>query len=286
MKNMTSNESVPTVYCTNEYDRLKQVITVSPQYMKIEEVINNTQQHYLTNNIDTEIAVLQHVNFINTLKANGTEVIQLDATEKLNEQVFTRDIGFTIGSIFFVSSMKEAMRKPEKAVLKEWLKTENIPFQSVNNSSIEGGDVIVDNRNILVGISDRTSRTAITVLQSMLPDYNITPIPLRKDILHLDCVFNIISSDTALIYRPSIDSDMYAQLKQSYRLIEVTEEEQFKMGPNVLSIGDKKIISLPENKRLNQVLMQAGYQIIEIEFSEIIKSGGSFRCCTLPLNRG
>ncbi|RDW15059.1 dimethylarginine dimethylaminohydrolase family protein [Oceanobacillus chungangensis] len=286
MKNMTSNENVPTVSCTSEYDRLKQVITVSPQHMKIEEAINNTQQHYLTNNIDTEIAVKQHEKFINTLKTNGAAVIQLDAKEELNEQVFSRDIGFTIGGTFFVSSMKEGMRKAEIAVLKNWLESMEIPYQTIDNGNIEGGDVVVDNKNIWVGISGRTSPSAVTALQQLLPDYNITPIQLREDILHLDCVFNIISKDTALIYRPAIDSDVYEYLNKTYQLIEVTEEEQFKMGPNVLSIGDKKIVSLPENKRLNQVLAQSGYQMIEIDFSEIIKSGGSFRCCTLPLVRG
>jgi N-dimethylarginine dimethylaminohydrolase len=285
MENMTSNESVPTVNCTNEYDRLKLVITVSPQYMKIEEVINNTQQHYLTNNIDTNIALQQHETLTNTLKEHGAQVIQLEAKENLNEQVFTRDIGFTIGDTFFVSSMKVDMRKPEIAELINWLESMRIPFQIIDCGSIEGGDVIVDNKNIWIGISNRTSHAAVTALQQMLPAYNIKPIQLREDILHLDCVFNIISEDTALIYEAAIESDGYKHLKQSYQLIEVTEEEQFKMGPNVLSIGGKKIISMPENKRLNRVLTQAGYHVVEIEFSEIIKSGGSFRCCSLPLIR-
>ncbi|WP_368896749.1 arginine deiminase-related protein, partial [Priestia megaterium] len=27
------------------------------------------------------------------------------------------------------------------------------------------------------------------------------------------------------------------------------------------------------------------YKVIEVDISEIIKSGGSFRCCTMPLER-
>ena len=74
-------------------------------------------------------------------------------------------------------------------------------------------------------------------------------------------------------------------LKKHYDLIEISEQEQFTLGPNVLSIGQKKVISLPINQETNAALTARGYTIIEVDFSEIIKSGGSFRCCTLPIRR-
>jgi N-dimethylarginine dimethylaminohydrolase len=54
----------------------------------------------------------------------------------------------------------------------------------------------------------------------------------------------------------------------------------------VLCIGNKKILSLPINKQVNQNLRNRGFEVIEVDISEIIKSGGSFRCCTLPILRG
>jgi N-dimethylarginine dimethylaminohydrolase len=45
------------------------------------------------------------------------------------------------------------------------------------------------------------------------------------------------------------------------------------------------VFSLPCNKQVNQELRNRGYDIIEVDMTEIIKSGGSFRCCTLPLKR-
>ena len=68
-------------------------------------------------------------------------------------------------------------------------------------------------------------------------------------------------------------------------MIEVTDEEAFTLGTNVLSIGDKKIISLPVNKKVNEELEKRGFEVIEVDLTEIIKSGGSFRCCTLPIER-
>ncbi|RKQ30901.1 dimethylarginine dimethylaminohydrolase family protein [Oceanobacillus halophilus] len=282
-RNTTQNTKI---ICHNEYNPLKQVIVAPPKYMEIKDVINTTQRHYLEENIDTDIALEQHQQFVHTLETEGVEVIQFEARKALNEQVFTRDIGFTIGEELFIASLKKDLRKPEELVLKEWLNEQRIPYQDIKVAPIEGGDVIIDNNKIWVGVSDRTSLRAIHFLKETLPAYEIIPVRLRQDILHLDCTFNIISEDTAIIFRQGIDKEVYKKIKKTYQnLIEVTVEEQFTMGPNVLSIGNKKLISLPENKRLNDVLRQHGFQVLEVEFSEIIKSGGSFRCCSLPLVR-
>ncbi|MFD1851782.1 dimethylarginine dimethylaminohydrolase family protein [Oceanobacillus bengalensis] len=285
MINSTSTEINPNVRCFNEYDLLKQVIVVAPDFMSIKEVINTTQRHYLKENINIDTALEQHNQFVQTLESEGAKVIKLKAKENLNEQVFTRDIGFTIGNQLFLASMKKDIRKPETDVLVDWLDKQQIAYNKIETFPIEGGDVIIDHDKVWVGVSSRTSLDAIRILQDNLPDFTVHAIPFREDILHLDCVFNIISNDTAIIYSPGVDQDALKVLKEHYHLIEVTEEEQFNLGTNVLSIGNKRMIALPENKRLNEEIRKQGFHVIEVAFSEIIKSGGSFRCCSLPLVR-
>jgi N-dimethylarginine dimethylaminohydrolase len=89
----------------------------------------------------------------------------------------------------------------------------------------------------------------------------------------------------ALIYPNALtkkDIDLFAS---RYDLIEVSEKEQFQLGTNVLSIGNKRVLSLPVNENVNKQLRTRGFQVIEVDITEIIKSGGSFRCCTLPILR-
>ncbi|AIF42361.1 dimethylarginine dimethylaminohydrolase family protein [Virgibacillus sp. SK37] len=287
MKNLIDKKITPQkLNCNTEYDQLNSVIVAPPAYMEIKHAINKTQEHYLQNNIDKTKAMEQHASFVESLKENNCEVITLEPKENLNEQVFTRDIGFVIGDTFFVSNMKEEMRKPETSVLTDSLEQKNISYTKMRDTSIEGGDVLVDGNTIWVGKSGRTAEKAINQLKNLLPDYTIHMINVREDILHLDCVFTILDEDYAIVYSPAIDEESYNLIKNKYTIIEATTKEQFNMGPNVLSIGQNKIISLPENKRLNRKMKQAGFHVIEVEFSEIIKSGGSFRCCTLPLKRG
>ncbi|MEI2664460.1 dimethylarginine dimethylaminohydrolase family protein [Rossellomorea sp. LJF3] len=271
-------------HCTNEYGKLKKVVVVSPENMRINEIINETQKHFLKENIDIDKAVSQHKAFVEELEENGSEVIHLQPSPEFNEQVFTRDIGFTIHDQFFVASMNTDVRRGEVKTLKHWLDENEVPHNELLHS-IEGGDVLVDEDNIWIGVSGRTNQLAIQSLRNQLTPYTVHELPLREDILHLDCVFTIISSEWALVYPPAFSKEDLETIKKHYNIITVTDEEQFQMGPNVLAIGDKKIISLTQNQALNERIRAEGFDVIELDLSEIIKSGGSFRCCTLPLIR-
>lgn len=271
--------------CQNEYDRLKQVVVTKPKYMQINEVINETQKHYLELNIDIDKAVTQHQNFTEVMQDHGVEVFEIEAKPDLNEQVFTRDIGFTIGDRVFVAQMATDLRKGETIHLREFLTDKNASHSEINVDSIEGGDVIIDGKTIWVGISDRTTNEAAQILREQLPDYEIETIHLAADILHLDCAFNLVGAKLGLVYPEGMDKADYQKLASRYELIEVDDEEQFTLGTNVLSIAKGKVISLPENKRTNEKLREAGLEVIEVPFNEIIKSGGSFRCCTMPILR-
>lgn len=273
------------IACHTEYDVLKKVIVSPPTYMEISEVINETQKVYQSENINTKIAEEQHANFVKTMQDHGVEVIEIEPKPKLNEQVFTRDIGFTIGDKVRIGKMASKIRLEEIKYFKNLLEEHNIPYQDELIDSIEGGDVIIDQNIIWVGISLRTTKHAVAKLQEILPDYQVIDLPLAEGILHLDCTFNVVSPDLALAYRGGLSETDMDKIQSHYEVIEVGDEEQFTLGTNVLSIGNKKLISLPENKHVNQTLREKGFEVIEVPFNEIIKSGGSFRCCSMPVER-
>lgn len=279
------NKQTSKASCLSEYDRLRQVVLCQPTYMKISEVINETQKHFINENIDIKLAMKQHDTLILTLEEHSIEVILLPPDESFPEQVFTRDIGFTLGRTVFVAKMGRKIRQGEETVLKTWLEQQHIAFYDLTKENIEGGDVLIDQHTIWVGISDRTTEKASAKLQSLIPDYNVMSVPFKKKYLHLDCVFNVLSPDVALIFPPAFRKQELDLLAARYTLIEVTESEQFTLGTNILSIGNKRVISLPVNKKVNEQLQKQGYHVIEVDISEIIKSGGSFRCITLPIVR-
>ncbi|MEH2998871.1 dimethylarginine dimethylaminohydrolase family protein [Bacillus pumilus] len=285
MDSMRAEQIHKMPQCMSEYDDLQEVLLCSPIYMEIKQIINETQKHFARENISQMKAVAQHKQLIQTLKNHQVRPIMLPANDRFPEQVFTRDIRFTIGHTLFVSSMAAPVRQGEEQLLKEWAQGKGWKTVTLTNGTIEGGDVLVDQTRVFVGTSKRTNPAAIHELKKELTDHDIIPIHLPPHILHLDCVMNILSHDEILIYPEAFKKEDLHLLKMHYDLIEISEQEQFTLGPNVLSIGQKKVISLPINQQTNAALTAHGYTVIEVDFSEIIKSGGSFRCCTLPIRR-
>ncbi|WKA55053.1 dimethylarginine dimethylaminohydrolase family protein [Planococcus shixiaomingii] len=282
---LTNTKESSAVGCENEYAPLRRVILCPPRFMEIKEVINEVQENYKDENIDIKKALEQHSAFVKALEQNGIETVLLKPATQFPEQVFTRDIAFTIGEKVFLGSMASEIRKGEEKNLKQWLENQRIAFEQLSGTPVEGGDVLLDRAKVFVGISSRTSEQAIQELEQNLPNHRVLPIPFDDKYLHLDCVFNILSPTEALVFPEAFSCQTINLLAEHYDLIRVSREEQFSLGVNVLSIGNKHVFSQPQNVKVNQQLISRGYRVIEIDFSEIIKSGGAFRCCTMPLVR-
>ncbi|ERH59084.1 MULTISPECIES: dimethylarginine dimethylaminohydrolase family protein [Bacillus amyloliquefaciens group] len=271
--------------CRSEFDALQTVILCRPEHMAIKDIINGTQKHFKQENINIPVALKQHSEFIDILRSHQIEVVLLPADSALPEQVFTRDIGFVLGETAFISNMAASVRQGEETVFQGLLDNKKIPYTRLKKANIEGGDILIADGTVYAGLSKRTDKAAVRELQEALPEMTVVPIPLKEDFLHLDCVFNMISETEALYCKNGLRQKEIDLLTERFEMIEVPEEEQFTLGPNILSIGNQTIISLPQHRHTNRELRKRGYTVIETEFSEIIKSGGSFRCCTLPLVR-
>ncbi|WP_100399706.1 dimethylarginine dimethylaminohydrolase family protein [Bacillus sp. FJAT-44742] len=275
--------SMPQV--KTDFDTLKEVIVCSPRAMEIQEVINDTQEEYAGSNIDKKEAVKQHNNMIEVFEREQVKVHTLAVDEALPEQVYTRDLGVVIDNTLVVGKMKQNIRKKETEVFKGWLKEHGITYYEITKGALEGGDVVISKNNIYVGQSGRTEASAIEELAALFPGRRVEKVPIEDKYLHLDCVFNPFSEEYALLYPNAMSEEWADTLRSRYKCIEVTEDEQFNLGVNIFSIGHNTVISQDKCKRINKELRNAGFTVYEVSFSEIIKSGGCFRCVTFPISR-
>ncbi|MFZ3590667.1 dimethylarginine dimethylaminohydrolase family protein [Bacillus sp. DJP31] len=274
------------VHCFNEYDRLQKVIVCKPKFMSYGNSLYVKNGESVKSTIEIDKAMSQHGEFVKKLREHHVDVMYLPPMEQYSEGVFTRDIGFALGSEMYIAKMAHPPRIGEEEGLIHALNEAAITHHDLMKDHIEGGDVMVDGKTLYVGVSNRTHDGAILHLKSLLPEYEVIPLPFSDQFLHLDVIFNILSPTEALIYPGELSEEKEALLSKRYELIEVSETEQATLGTNILSIGDKKVFSLPMNEGVNKQLQNRGYEVIEVDFSEIIKSGGAFRCCSLPLYRG
>ena len=154
-----------------------------------------------------------------------------------------------------------------------------------SNLFLEGGDVLVDGNTIFVGISERTTIESVKYLKESLGnEYEVIPLYLKPKFLHLDVVFTIINPNLALIYKDGFEKSSLELLKK-YKMIELTEKEQFQLGTNVFVLDRKTIIVNSKHERIISEIKKHDLDVIEIDFSETAKDGGAFRCTTCPLER-
>lgn len=287
------------LFITNETSELESVILGISKDMgkaKAKEINPTMKKHIQENTYPTANSVHEEIRtFESVLIENGVKVFRPSNVQNKG-QIFTRDIGFVIDDYFFIANMKHQSRRVEinglTNILNEIDKSKIISIPE--NITIEGGNVVLFNDFIFLGIGDRTSKNAIKFFQNFFPKKNVIgfsleadPNSIDKDILHLDCTFQPIGKDEALIYLngfqqyPNLIMDIFSKDK----LFEVTMEEKNLMFPNIFSISPSKIIIEKGFERLKVGLTKRGYEVLEVDYHEISKLGGLLRCSTLPLKR-
>jgi N-dimethylarginine dimethylaminohydrolase len=284
-----------TLCVTSETGRLRSVIIGYPDNFHLVEpaIINETQkQYYFGPNRPTREQVMAELNgYCATLAEHGIEVLQPAPLDGVPDQLMTRDIGVVIGDTFVITQMAQESRRDEWLGLQAIL--DQIDPQKIvrvpDGVVLEGGDVIVDNGRIFIGLSQRTEPAGVQFIASHFPDFEVIPVPLKQlsdgeDVLHLDCSFLPVGSHHALIYRGGL-ATIPAAITEQYDLIEVTKAEQQILATNVLSISPTQVISRTKSSRVNAELRRRGLEVIELPFDDPPKTGGSFRCCSLPLWR-
>mmetsp|Transcript_60335 Transcript_60335/g.73924 ORF Transcript_60335/g.73924 Transcript_60335/m.73924 type:complete len:479 (+) Transcript_60335:637-2073(+) len=214
--------------------------------------------------------------------------------------IFCRDQQFTTNNGIVMGSMNSYQRKNETVLMKYVWNTLNAPIiYEINNSNndkfIEGGDFIpINNDYCLIGCGLRTNLNAIKdclandVFGTKYVCIVLDKYDQNQDRMHLDCVFNVVSSkycvllDTIINHktnpnkirhiikyeRTKVDNKHYyvkcnddddliefthfikSELKMN--IIPVTNEQQLKYMINFINLGNGRIFCV--NKHLNNVL--------------------------------
>ena len=256
------------------------MILCSVDNFKQIEPINKAEEKYFKQGIDLCKLKKQHETFKKALGKHCYQRIDIIRDdENCPEQVFVRDVAFKVDNTWCICNMSTHIREKETSFFIEYLQNHGKSFYQFN-SKIEGGDIIVWKQTIFIGISERTSEEAVTELSNLFKDYHIIPIRLNKNILHLDCALGIINNSWAVACPSAINAESYSILSKIFNIIEITEEEQENMATNFLKVEDI-VFCEKSNKRVNNLIKKQGFKIVEIEFNEFHKLGGSIRCCSL-----
>ncbi|MDX1629956.1 MAG: arginine deiminase family protein, partial [Fulvivirga sp.] len=197
----------------NETGKLRKVVigrcagyAEDPAYI---ELVNEDQKKGLPDKIllNREFNLL-----VKTLMDKGVEVkIPEYVGPFVYDQLTPRDIGVTIKDRFVLCNMVKKSRRYEAAGIFTYLnemkgKSPAILIPPDNDMLLEGGDIILDENKIFVGISQRTNDRGLKFMEKHFGEFfEFIPVYCKsieegENVLHLDCTFNRIGKDIALIF--------------------------------------------------------------------------------------
>lgn len=224
------------------------------------------------------------------LRGRGVDVVQTPAIDGCIGQLFTRDVGFVVGTTLFLANPERSDRRREVASLAP-VAARCDDVVRLREGVIEGGDVAVVPGAVLVGLGEKTEPAALRELAAALAERDVrkevVPVELAMEgVIHLDCVFNALAPDLALVFPPAIATASLAALHQRFDLIEMSLAETCDVRVNALSLGPRSVVLHTGSGRLAAILGRRGFETIALDFDEVGKAFGAFRCTTLPLRRG
>jgi len=296
--NQTDN-SIINIHIPSETAMLKTVVTCLANPIVLRSILQNGgfdipllyQLWYNKFNFfyDYKKVIAQQLAFIELMQSNGIEVLYAQPQPGCATQHYTRDIGFAIDHIFFCANPRRPYRQRELAGIKNILS--RVSNQAtLDSGSIEGGDVIVDEKNIIIGLSEETNLAGVNCLREKLAELSIAREVVtiefsHRGIIHLDTKFNIPAQGLGFIHPKSFKPASLKWLENNFDLIEATDQETRNIEINTFALSPKKVVMLESSERLASILAGKGVEPVLIDYSEVTKLPGSFRCTTLPLAR-
>ena len=297
---------------TNETDRLKAVIlgtaVSNGATPTLEEAYDpKSAEHIKAGTYPIEKDMVAEMDaFAAVLQKYGVQVYRPEIIRDCN-QIFTRDIGFVIDDVFIKANILPDRQAEFQAI--EYIVKQMNPDKVVTPPEevhIEGGDVMPWNEHIFIGtykgddykeqVTARTNMAGVAFIQKLFPHKKVKEFDLvkskteaRDNALHLDCCFQPVGKNKAIIYkggfRSEADYQYLVDIFGTENLFHIEREEMYEMNSNIFSISPDVVVSEKHFTRLNAWLRAQGFTVEEIPYSEISKQEGLLRCSTLPLLR-
>jgi len=244
-------------------------------------------------------AQAQHANLCHELENAGAELITLPPGADLSlDAVYTHDASLATDFGLIVMRLGKGTRVPEGRRHSAFAAQLEVPTLAaiISPGTTEAGDMVwLDSKTLLIGNGYRTNVAGIAQMRRILAPKNVevlsAPLPYGPGpsaCLHLMSLISLLDEETALVDLPWLAVETVELLKsRGFKFIEIDYSERDTLACNVLSLGEKRLLAIEENRKTNEKLRDAGFDVRTFPGSEIcINGSGGPTCLTRPLLRG
>lgn len=254
----------------------------APEYFTVEYAINPWMD--TATPVDTALALTQWDTLRRVYADLGHTVDLVAPRTGLPDMVYAANGGFPVGDTAVVARFAYPQRAGEADAYAEWMAAAG--YRPVRTEHVnEGqGDLLLVGSNLLAGYGFRTDRRAHDEIAA-ITGLNVTSLELVDPrFYHLDTALAVLDDSTIAYYPPAFSDDARKRLTELFSAaIEVGSADAYVLGLNVVSDGRHVVMPAAATGFAAQ-LRRAGFEPIGVDLSELLKGGGSVKCCTLELH--
>ncbi|HEX3284479.1 MAG TPA: arginine deiminase-related protein [Mycobacterium sp.] len=252
-----------------------------PTFFAVEYAINPWMD--TSTSVDTHVAMNQWESLRQTYKELGHTVELVEPVAGLPDMVYAANGGLLVNGKAVVARFAYPQRMGESAAYAEWMSRHG--FRPVETRYVnEGqGDLLVVGSIVLAGYGFRTDRRAHDEIAAAVEMPVVSLELVDPRFYHLDTALAVLD-ETTIAYFPQAFSDgSRARLRELFPdAIEVAASDAEVLGLNAVSDGLHVVHPAAATGFAGQ-LSDAGFIPIGVDLSELLKGGGSIKCCTLEV---
>jgi len=233
--------------------------------------------HLERTTINLERARSEHAAYEAALRGLGCEVRRLSAGNDMPDSVFIEDTAVVLDELAIITRPGAESRRAETPAVAEAVRRYRPVAAVLAPGTLDGGDVLLVDRRLIVGCGYRSNEAGIKQLRSVVASqgYDVEAATFTG-CLHLKSAATLVADDLVLLNPAWIDPGLFDPL----RTIEVDPAEPY--AANALRVGDA-IIYPVEHARTLKRLEAAGLTIYPVPAGELAKAEGAVTCCSLLL---
>ena len=229
---------------------------------------------------DYDQMICDHNDYVEALISAGVKVINLTALDKFPDGQFVEDTALCLPKAVILMRPGAPSRLGEVNEIAPKLRElfEDV-YEIDNPGHIEGGDILVTGKEILVGRSARTDENGVRQLSEIVTPlgYVIREVFTPPEILHFKTDCSLLGPDEILSTKRLQASGCF----DGYQVINVADGEE--AAANAIRVNDYVIMpaGFPKTKA---ILEDHGYKVKVINNTECAKLDGGMSCLSLRLN--
>jgi N-dimethylarginine dimethylaminohydrolase len=261
--------------------RIRRYAMTSPQFFAVDYAINPWMD--TDNPVDTAVAVAQWGHLRDTYLRLGHVVDLVAPVPGLPDMVYAANGGLILNGTAVVARFKYPQRQQESIAYAGWMRSQGytpVQTQHVNEGQ---GDLLPVGETILAGTGFRTDPRAHAEIAEIFGRPVVSLELVDPRFYHLDTALSVLDDATIAYYPPAFTESSRAQLETLFPdAIVVESADAYVFGLNVVSDG-RHVVYPAAAVGFAEQLTQAGFEPIGVEMSELLKGGGSVKCCTLEV---